>query len=242
MENAVDALKIAFGVIVFVIALSLFFFMTNQAKATSDLVLYMSDKTNFYDMEQSDAGKVERKVGIDTIIPNIYRYASENIGITILLKDGKFIRYSTSDDSNYGKIGPAMTAEEKQKNPYVYEDFVDYKERYLKEKLYLTDDDIDDNFYSDQHIFVGGNAIWNGTPEDRAKRVAADITGKQQNINNNNEYKGLNTYLDGKSFIERCTNSTFYESFIEIVTDSKQIGNIDINKKRSVIEIIYREL
>ena len=57
MENAVDALKIAFGVIVFVIALSLFFFMTNQAKATSDLVLYMSDKTNFYDMEQSDAGK-----------------------------------------------------------------------------------------------------------------------------------------------------------------------------------------
>ncbi len=48
MENAVDALKIAFGVLVFVIALTVAFALLSQAKATSDIMLFASDKTNYY--------------------------------------------------------------------------------------------------------------------------------------------------------------------------------------------------
>lgn len=44
MENAVDALKIAFGVLVFVIALTVAFALLSQAKATSDIMLFASDK------------------------------------------------------------------------------------------------------------------------------------------------------------------------------------------------------
>ena len=47
MENAVDALKIAFAVIVFVIALSIGMYMFTQAKVTSDIVLQKSDITEF---------------------------------------------------------------------------------------------------------------------------------------------------------------------------------------------------
>ena len=54
MENAVDALKLAFGVLVFVIALTVIMTMFTQARETSDLVLQRSDITEFMDYtEQS---------------------------------------------------------------------------------------------------------------------------------------------------------------------------------------------
>ena len=53
MENATDALKIAFAIFVFVIAITLTFSLISQAKSTSDYVLSYSDRTNFY--EHSDS-------------------------------------------------------------------------------------------------------------------------------------------------------------------------------------------
>ena len=49
MENAVDALKIAFSVLVFVIALALAVSVVGQARATSDIILSLNDRTNYYD-------------------------------------------------------------------------------------------------------------------------------------------------------------------------------------------------
>ena len=51
MENATDALKMAFAVFVFIIALSIVFSLISQAKETADTVLFYSDKTNYYDWE-----------------------------------------------------------------------------------------------------------------------------------------------------------------------------------------------
>ena len=70
MENAVDALKIAFGVLVFVIAITVSFMLFSQAKSTSDIVLYSSDKTNYYTYEND---KLESIVGIDTVISELNR-------------------------------------------------------------------------------------------------------------------------------------------------------------------------
>ena len=47
MENAVDALKIGFAVLVFTMALSLTMYMFTQARETSELVLHSSDVTEF---------------------------------------------------------------------------------------------------------------------------------------------------------------------------------------------------
>ena len=49
MENAVDALKMGFAVLVFVIAISVSIMAMGQAKETSEPVFYMTDKTNFYE-------------------------------------------------------------------------------------------------------------------------------------------------------------------------------------------------
>lgn len=90
MENAVDALKLAFAVFVFVIALTLTFSIVGQARATSDIVLSLKDKTNYYeyvDENDNNAVKKDRIVDFETILPTIYRYAKEQYAVTILDTD-----------------------------------------------------------------------------------------------------------------------------------------------------------
>ncbi len=79
MENAVEALKMAFAVFVFLMALTVSIFCFNQVKATSDVVLYMNDSTKYYEY-QGVAGKAaqNRIVGLETIIPTLYKYYKEN--------------------------------------------------------------------------------------------------------------------------------------------------------------------
>lgn len=243
MENAADALKMVLGIFMFVLGLTLFFYMTQQVRATSDVVLYESDKTNFYNMDKLQGNNTtgNRTVKLDTIIPNIYRYYTESIGITIIDKnatDGlKFIRYSTSDDERCG-VNVYDKDKEKQMT------FSDYYEEYIKGKIGIDDTIISDsdvaNFYK---TYFGGTtanyapAMWrvgaNLQGQDaRIKRVYADVTGKKVEINAN-EYQGIG--LQAK-FGE---NKKFTETFKEAVVYEEKTGTIDTKKKRSVLEIIY---
>lgn len=65
MENVSDALKMAFAIFVFIIALSMVFFLLTEVKTTADSILFASDKTNYFEWE---TGSLEngRIVGIDT--------------------------------------------------------------------------------------------------------------------------------------------------------------------------------
>ena len=73
MENAVDALKIAFAVFIFVVALSLAMFMFTQARETADIVLSSSDVTEFMDyIEVADTVGEDRIVGLETIIYTLH--------------------------------------------------------------------------------------------------------------------------------------------------------------------------
>ena len=95
MENAVDALKIAFAVFVFVMALSLAMYMFTMAGETADLVLAKSDVTGYMDYEilRADEENVtyigdDRIVGLETIIPTLYKYYKENYTVIFLEADG----------------------------------------------------------------------------------------------------------------------------------------------------------
>lgn len=100
MEDAVEALKIGFAVLVFVIALTIFFRMVNLVKSTSDIILYSIDKSNYYGY--SDKGETEhRNVKLKDIIPTIYRYNKENYGVTIIDKDGNVVaRFDIETETN----------------------------------------------------------------------------------------------------------------------------------------------
>ena len=94
MENAVDALKIAFAVFVFVIALSLAMMMFTQARETADIVLQSSDTarlaeyTELNEISSNVAIEDDRVVGLETIIPTLYKYYKENYTVIFLESDG----------------------------------------------------------------------------------------------------------------------------------------------------------
>lgn len=81
MENAANSLKIAFAVIMLVLAITLTFVMVSKAKETADTVFFVSDETNYYDMESIGTG--DRKVGPDTVISTLYRLYDESLSIEI---------------------------------------------------------------------------------------------------------------------------------------------------------------
>lgn len=119
MENAADALKIAFGILVFVIAITMLFMMVSKAKTTSDAVLYYTDNTNFYD--HTSSSDKNRVVTISDIVSTLYRYYKESVAVTVVLPDDtyKFDReYETIliEDGNGNKILSLGTEQNVEKN------------------------------------------------------------------------------------------------------------------------------
>lgn len=98
MENAVDALKMAFAVIVFVLALTVGIAVFTQARTASDVILQGQDSTEYYEYVKAGIYDDEtgqwistgdtRIVGIETVIPTLYRYYKENYTVIFLEEDG----------------------------------------------------------------------------------------------------------------------------------------------------------
>lgn len=84
MENAADALKIAFAIFIFVLAITITFSIISQAKSTADVVMYHSDETNFY-KHLSSSGEKYREVSLSDVISTLYRYYKESISVTVNL-------------------------------------------------------------------------------------------------------------------------------------------------------------
>lgn len=87
MENATDALLMAFAVLIFVVALSITFSSLAQAKSTVDVILYYSDRENFQTPLKDDAQNIQnggRTVGVDTVIATISRCIKEKFTVKII--------------------------------------------------------------------------------------------------------------------------------------------------------------
>ncbi len=85
MDNAVDAFKMAFAMIVFVIALSTVMYAFTAASSAAQVVSYYADDSNFFDNIESttNLARTQRVVKGDTIIPTLYRYYKENFSVRI---------------------------------------------------------------------------------------------------------------------------------------------------------------
>lgn len=79
MENAADALKISFAVLVFIVALALTFSIIGKTRTTADVVLYHADKTNFYELSEGE----NRIVSPAEIVTTLYRIPGESIVVCI---------------------------------------------------------------------------------------------------------------------------------------------------------------
>lgn len=106
MDNATDALKMAFGVFAFIFALSLALASFTKAKETADTVLWYADKTNYYSWTEGSDQKTGRKVGKDAIISSLYRkqadtYVIVNIGLEkYIFYNGKVTEVTSTGKKN----------------------------------------------------------------------------------------------------------------------------------------------
>ena len=124
MENLTHALYMAFAMAVFVIAFSLSLYLVNKLNATAKDIVY-SIEGSYYDslsldkmIETNEDRNRSRIVGIDTIIPTLYRYYKESFAVKILDADGTLLQYfdtTTEGDVNDAKATIADQRTDKQK-------------------------------------------------------------------------------------------------------------------------------
>ena len=100
MENAVDALKMAGSVLLFVIGLTIAILAFSQAREAIDSVLRYSDREAFTMQDEevrkrfyylSNENDTNRYVGLETIIPSIYRSYKENYKIVFEFPDDYYL-------------------------------------------------------------------------------------------------------------------------------------------------------
>ncbi len=145
MENAVDALKIAFGVLVFVIALTVAFALLSQAKATSDIMLFASDKTNYYTYSKDADDTEGRIVGADVVISSLYRYYKESVVVRVYDSTGKKIGdFNTETDKGLSQKERKKKVNEwieQNENELLNGKFLETFDEVKKSGEYIVEDD-----------------------------------------------------------------------------------------------------
>lgn len=91
MENAVEALKMAGFMLLFIIALSITMITLTQAKTTADSLVKKQDRQQSYQYIEvtGDLSKsLSRTVTLADIIPTLYRYAQEDYAVQFYTSSG----------------------------------------------------------------------------------------------------------------------------------------------------------
>lgn len=178
MENAVEALKIAAGVLLFVLALTVSISCFSQANRAVTSIVSMRDRDTqiLYD-QIKPSNKLTRVVGVETIIPTMYKALDENIDIQFIDKNKKNI-------------------------PIWYE----LTQNRDNNKCYIRDKDNQKNDKIITSIIDGHISSVAGDPTERIKILDIILSGdgKSTEFKNIHYYsEGLYKFLEGKTFEEQ---------------------------------------
>ena len=101
MENAVDALKIAFAIMMFVMALSLSISSLSQANAAVTAIISLNDRETDYNYVEPTEKRI---VGVETIVPTMYQAYRERIQIYFFKANGDALNIYTTTDKAGNEI------------------------------------------------------------------------------------------------------------------------------------------
>ena len=220
MENAVDALKIAFTVILT---------MFTQARETSDVVLQSSDITEY--MTYTDQSQIlggitltgeERIVGLETIIPTLYKYYKENYTVVFLDTDGSPLTlYETRTRTRQWSTG------------YTNRYYTDNNERRI------CAFDVDDE--------TRRHEPWVGSNQSYKQNLDNFLSGNSPTYNVSWNTGGSVTYDYGRGFLAEYADAQFRESLgeytynaitaedLENEEDADRITNVQGREKRVIV-------
>ena len=257
MENAVEALKYAASILIFIIAITVFFSMLSTAKNTSDAIITMSDNQRYLESaelgngilytstENVESGQIngvttqgDRIVQVDDVISTMYRYSKEKYGVTIIKEDGTIL---ARFDSNTEKIMQVYSSISSEKiNDYLEilnnNTSNTYETHNFKESKSGYNNALEEIYSVKINSIIKIGAPWLGNDEEIIKRINCDIYGGIYSYNNA-EY-------EGKNLIESLKNAIIIEVTNEIdqskyLTDNTEKTNLLQQYQMPTIEIIY---
>lgn len=230
MENATDALKIAFVAIIFVMALTVSIFMFSQLNSVSKTVFKSTDITSFYEYEEATNQK-NRIVGLETIIPSLYKYYKEDYTILFLNKNGTPLSlYKTQIDKNLWGNGDYNTT------------------KGLIGKYYSNKSDNNPVCTFDVDEETVRHEPWTGSSEDYKNNIDAFLYGKKfyypSGAKNNDgtikNYDYSKELVNSKGFIGKYSGKQFYEMIGEYTYNTEEQINNKLLKAKKKRVIIYQ--
>ncbi|MDE5831158.1 MAG: hypothetical protein K2H53_06090 [Clostridia bacterium] len=235
MENAADALKIAFAIMIFALAVTVLFYTASLVRSVSESVLLDSDKTRYYSYYESDENSVDKNgnriVTLEDIIPTMYRYHTESAAVTIIDKKGEIVTRLDRQTETLCTNWNNRTQKQKEiilneinyilkycNGANLLEDVKELEE--LFRKIYKQDPN---DYYKKQF-----DCPWNGLESLTAQRIDSDLSGikayfsirqpgKQINLDSEDAKKLANHIPclgEGKSIIDEFENSRFTEYLV----------------------------
>lgn len=132
MENASDALIMATDILIFIVALTLCISSFTNVRQGVDNIInrpetikMAKDSEGYINYIESDKNKATRLVGVETVVPALYRAIKENYVVYIYLKDGVAnlsgaIPIDTTKDITININGVNTNVIEKNKKIYMF--------------------------------------------------------------------------------------------------------------------------
>ena len=198
MENATDAIKMAFAILVFLSALSIAVFSFSKVRETSAQIAQSADEKEYYDRltlqetENSNLASSSRIVGVETVIPTLYRYYKENYTVVFYRGTG----YDTSNGS-FTKIEPMV----------LY--YTETPDSYLSKSSLLIETEGGGRgvFGFDKQDEQARNEPWNATQEADYDFIKAFING----ISTNRYYTSrVRSPYDNRTYKRDPQNGPYY--------------------------------
>lgn len=204
MENVTRALIIAFSMLIFVVGFSYSMYLINKLTTTSNTLLESVSTTKYYDNIEVKGDVGNREVGVDTIVPTLYRYYKENYAVKIIDSDANNNELIQLFDVNIeGKIAKAAADTRNTDKELIS----------LKNSIYNTKN-------NKAYLF---EAPWTGsTDENTRARIDYFLNGTKGYINNTLvDYEA--TIGEG-GFLGQYGTKTFEESFVEYAYEGETIS------------------
>lgn len=237
MENATHALLMAFSVLVFIIALTVSMVAFNNAKQAADILLYTKDEQNYYEyMGATGKAAENRIVGLETIIPTLYKYYKENY--TVVFKQGMY-DYDTGDITNWQYLPVYKTSANRN-----------WQTSYntLMNRKYGIENPSDEIFAFDLDEETLRHEPWTGSYHKIKNNLDCFLNGSTYiNPNNNTNYIDYSKLpLQTGGFISKYKNAKFVETIAEYNYNSIQSNDSEdgstvssLTKEKSKRMIIF---
>ena len=199
MENAVEALKMGFAVLVLIAALSLAIFSFTRVRETSAQIAEEADIQEYYQQLSLGAtGAIDnnalssRVVGVETIIPTLYRYYKENY--TILFYVG---RDYNSENGTFSQISPMPIYYTETNASYLTESTLRVSTATNERRIYGFD-------IQDEQV---RREPWSANQDTSYKFIEAFVNG----LLTENYYTSRRTSYTGRNPVGESDNGPYYQ-------------------------------